>query len=75
MKTGRREKPKKKTPPWLMGLIFAVIISVVALLVLEALGYGDDPSVGIVSRFATSADNQIGGGMGLPLQSMPSAGR
>lgn len=36
-----------------MGLIFAVIISVVALLVLDALGYGDDPSVGIVSRFST----------------------
>jgi hypothetical protein len=53
MKTGRREKPKKKAPPWLMGLIFAVIISVVALLVLDALGYGDDPSVGIVSRFST----------------------
>jgi hypothetical protein len=48
MKTGRREKPKKRTPPWLMGLIIAVIISVAALLVLDALGYGDDPSVGIV---------------------------
>ena len=55
MKTGRREKPRKKTPPWLMGLIFAVIISVVALLVLDALGYGDDPSVGIVSRVSTVA--------------------
>ena len=32
-----------------------VIISVVALLVLDALGYGDDPSVGIVSRVSTAA--------------------
>ena len=69
MKMGRREKPKKKIPPWLMGLIFAVIVSVVALLVLDALGYGDDPSVG-----ATAAGYVGGGGMGLPLQSMPSAG-
>jgi len=29
-----------------MGLIFAVIVSVIALLVLDAMGYGDDPSVG-----------------------------
>jgi hypothetical protein len=28
-----------------MGLIFAVIVAVVALLVLDALGYGDDPSI------------------------------
>jgi hypothetical protein len=46
MKTGRREKAKKRIPPWLMGLIFAVIVSVIALLVLDAMGYGDDPSVG-----------------------------
>jgi hypothetical protein len=46
MKTGRREKPKKRIPPWLMGLFFAVIVSVIALLVLDAMGYGDDPSVG-----------------------------
>lgn len=69
MKTGRREKPKRKVPPWLIGLVLALIISVIALLVLDALGYGDDPSVG-----ATAAGNQSGGGMGLPLQSMPSAG-
>lgn len=55
MKTGRREKPKKKTPPWLMGLIFAVIISVLALLVLDALGYGDDPSVGALGLTGAAA--------------------
>jgi hypothetical protein len=46
MKTGRREKAKKQIPPWLMGLIFAVIVAVVVLLVLEAMGYGDDPAMG-----------------------------
>ncbi|MGH8947927.1 MAG: hypothetical protein ACRDXF_03625 [Acidimicrobiia bacterium] len=56
MKVGRREKPKKKIAPWLMGLILAVIISVVALLVLDALGYGDDPSVGALAGMVVAAD-------------------
>ena len=55
MKTGRREKPKKQIPAWLMGLIFAVIVAVVLLLVLDALGYGDDPSVGAVGVMAGAA--------------------
>ncbi len=55
MKTGRREKAKKQIPPWLMGLIFAVIVSVVVLLVLDAMGYGDDPSVGALTAFSTAA--------------------
>jgi hypothetical protein len=46
MKTGRREKEKKQIPAWLMGLIFAAIVAIVVLLVLDALGYGDDPSIG-----------------------------
>jgi len=52
MKTGRREKPKRKMPPWLIGLVLALIISVIALLVLDALGYGDDPSVGALGIVA-----------------------
>ncbi len=56
-------------PPWLIGLVLAVMISVIALLVLNALGYGDDPSVG-----ATVAGYAGGGGIGFPLQSIPSAG-
>ena len=55
MKRGRREKPSKKVPAWLMGLIFAVIISIVALLVLDALGYGDDPSVGSIGAIGIAA--------------------
>ena len=38
-----------------MGLIFAVIISIVALLVLDALGYGDDPSVGSIGAIGIAA--------------------
>lgn len=49
MKTGRREAPKKKVPAWLMGLFFAVIVFIIVLLVVNALGYGDDPSVGALA--------------------------
>ncbi len=54
MKTGRREKAKKQIPAWLMGLILAVIVSIVVLLVLEAMGYGDDPSVGALAGIGTA---------------------
>ena len=36
---------KRQVPPWLAGLILAVIVFVVALVVLNALGYGDDPAL------------------------------
>ena len=49
MKTGRRENPKKKVPAWLMGLFFAVIVFIIVLLVVNALGYGDDPAVGALT--------------------------
>jgi uncharacterized membrane protein len=34
-----------KISAWLLGLILAVVVFVVAILVLNALGYGDDPVV------------------------------
>ena len=37
---------KRQLPPWLIGLVLAVIVTVIALVVLNALGYGDDPAVG-----------------------------
>lgn len=37
---------KRQLPPWLVGLILAVIVFVVVLVVLNVLGYGDDPAVG-----------------------------
>ena len=49
MKTGRRENPKKKLPAWLMGLFFAVIVFIIVLVVVNALGYGDDPAVGALA--------------------------
>ena len=49
MKTGRREKARKKVPAWLMGLFFAVIVFIIVLLVVNALGYGDDPAVGALA--------------------------
>ena len=60
---------KRQLPPWLIGLVLAVVVTVIALVVLNALGYGDDPAVGGL------APGHTGGGIGLPLQSIPSAGR
>ncbi len=40
---------KRQLPPWLIGLVFAVILTVIALVVLDALGYGDDPAVGAIA--------------------------
>jgi hypothetical protein len=37
---------KRRTPPWLVGLILAVIVFAVALLLANVLGFGDDPVVG-----------------------------
>jgi hypothetical protein len=56
---------KRRLPPWLVGLILAIVVFIVAQVGLNALGYGDDPAVGA----------QPGGGIRFPLQSIPSAGR
>ncbi|HEY4606189.1 MAG TPA: hypothetical protein VIH55_00960 [Acidimicrobiia bacterium] len=40
---------RRPIPPWLLGLILAVIVFAIALMVVSALGYGDDPAVGLVS--------------------------
>jgi hypothetical protein len=39
-------KHKRKVPPWLLGLMIAVVVFVVALIVIDLLGFGDDPVVG-----------------------------
>ena len=61
---------KSQLPPWLVGLILAVVVFVVVLVLLNALGYGDDPAVG-----RSQSLSHTGGGIRFPLQSMPSAGR
>ena len=40
---------KRQLPAWLIGLVFAVILTAIALVVLNALGYGDDPAVGALA--------------------------
>ena len=39
-------------PPWLLGLIIAVVIFGVGLLVFQALGFGDDPVIGATEALA-----------------------
>lgn len=34
---------RRQLPAWLWGLIFAIVLSVAALLIFSALGYGDNP--------------------------------
>lgn len=37
---------KRRLPPWLIGLVLAVVLFVVFLVVVRLLGYGDDPVLG-----------------------------
>lgn len=42
---------KRRLPPWLLGLLLAVVVFGVALLVANMLGLGDDPVVGGLISF------------------------
>ncbi len=37
---------KRRLPPWLAGLLVAIVVFAVVLVVMNQLGYGDDPSLG-----------------------------
>lgn len=37
---------KRQTPAWLVGLIIAIVLSVIVVVVARMLGYGDDPAIG-----------------------------
>ncbi len=37
---------RRQLPPWLLGLIIAIVVFAVGFLVFRALGFGDDPVVG-----------------------------
>ena len=39
---------RRRVPPWLLGLVLAVILFILALIVFAALGYGDDPVLGVI---------------------------
>ncbi len=41
----------RRLPPWLLGLIFAVILFVIFLVVTSLLGIGDDPGVEGMARY------------------------
>jgi hypothetical protein len=40
------EPERRQLPPWLLGLMIAVVLFALVLVVAYALGYGDDPVVG-----------------------------
>jgi hypothetical protein len=37
--------PRRQLPPWLLGLILAVVIFAAVILILDVLGFGDDPAI------------------------------
>ena len=41
----RHKKRGRRLPPWLIGLMIAAVIFVLTLLILDYLGYGDDPVI------------------------------
>lgn len=45
----REQKSSKKMPPWLVGLIIAIIVFVLLMVAARLLGYGDDPSIGLIA--------------------------
>lgn len=47
-------RPAPKIPAWLLGLVVAVVVFILVIVVLNALGYGDDPVVESLSGALTS---------------------
>jgi antibiotic biosynthesis monooxygenase (ABM) superfamily enzyme len=38
--------PKRQLPPWLIGLLIALVVFAVVFIVANLLGFGDDPVIG-----------------------------
>lgn len=45
IENAKRNQRKRRLPPWLVGLLLAVVIFAAALLLLDLFGYGDDPVI------------------------------
>lgn len=45
VKDGKHETGRRKMSPWLLGLLIAAVLFTIALIVFQALGFGDDPVV------------------------------
>lgn len=44
------ERDAKRIPAWLLGLILAAVVFALAIVVFNALGFGDDPVVEGLAR-------------------------
>lgn len=38
-------KHRRQLPPWLLGLLVAALVFAIVLVLLDVLGYGDDPVI------------------------------
>ncbi len=43
VRNGKHESEPRKLPPWFLGLLIAAVLFTIALIVFQALGFGDDP--------------------------------
>jgi hypothetical protein len=41
---------KRHLPPWLLGLIIAAVVFLAVLVIINLLGFGDDPVIGGLGR-------------------------
>jgi hypothetical protein len=46
------KSPKPKRPPWVIGLLIAIVLVAVILVIANLLGYGDDPAIGAAAAFS-----------------------
>lgn len=44
-----QERTPRSLPPWLIGLLIAIVIFAVVLVIANLLGYGDDPALGAIA--------------------------
>lgn len=43
-------KHKRRMQPWLLGLLIAIVVFAVVVVIVNVLGFGDDPVVGSLGR-------------------------
>lgn len=71
---GEMAKHRRRLPPWLIGLAIAAVLFVVVLIVANALGFGDDPVIGVAGS-PNAASEGTTAGTAWVVESTPAVGR
>lgn len=56
VKNGKHVTGPRKLPPWLLGLLIAAVLFAIALIVFQALGFGDDPVLDDPNAFPNAVE-------------------